>query len=398
MNKPTRDLDPASPIASGDGPYTAEHEMFRDTVRRFIKEKIEPYYKTWEKTDIGVPVTLWRDAGSAGLLGLRIPESYGGPGCDRLYSVVLTEEMGGSIAGCSIGSTAFSADLITEMLIGFGSEEQKRRYFPTIMTGETVQCAGITEPAGGSDVNAMRSRARLDADEYVINGQKTFISNALQANLCYFLAKTDNDVNAGRGRMTMFLIPMDAPGFERRRLDTLGEKGGSVCELFLTDVRVPRSAIVGEEGKALSDCLSVLFNADRVLIGVRAQAIAELAFNLTLDYVQERQAFGRRIFDFQNTQFKLAEMKTKLIVGKAFKKSLIHQLLAGTLEPMTASAAKIWLPEMLFEIANECLQLHGGYGYMSDSAICKIFTFARLQTIYAGTSEIQKGAIARLLG
>jgi acyl-CoA dehydrogenase len=211
------------------------------------------------------------------------------------------------------------------------------------------------------------------------------------------VAKTDSDMQAGRGRMTMFLIPMDTPGFERRRLDTLGEKAGSVCELFLTDVRVPRSAIVGEEGKALSGCLSHLFNSDRVLLGVRALAIAELAFNLTVDYTKERQAFGRRIFDFQNTQFKLAEMKTKLIVGTAFKESLVHQLLTGKLDTVTASAAKIWLPEMLFEVANECLQLHGGYGYMSDSAICRIFTFARLQTIYAGTSEIQKGTIARLL-
>jgi len=397
MNSPIRNLNQASGVVSGDGPYTDEHEMFRATVQRFIKEKMEPYYKAWETTDIGVPMTLWREAGAAGLLGLRIPETYGGPGCDPLYSVVLTEEMGRSIVGCSIGATTFSADLITEMLIGFGSEEQKRRYFPTIMSGETVQCAGITEPAGGSDVNAMRSRARLDGDEYVINGQKTFISNAMQANLCYFVAKTDSDMQAGRGRMTMFLIPMDTPGFERRRLDTLGEKAGSVCELFLTDVRVPRSAIVGEEGKALGGCLSHLFNSDRVLLGVRALAIAELAFNLTVDYTKERQAFGRRIFDFQNTQFKLAEMKTKLIVGTAFKEFLVHQLLTGKLDTVTASAAKIWLPEMLFEVANECLQLHGGYGYMSDSAICRIFTFARLQTIYAGTSEIQKGTIARLL-
>jgi acyl-CoA dehydrogenase len=386
-----------SDVPHADSVFTTEHEIFRQTARRFVREELEPHYLEWEKRENGHPVEIWRKAGEAGLLGLSIPEEYGGPGCDILYNIVLCEEVARSVAGVSLGATLFNADLIGELLVAFGTDEQKRKYFPGILSGETILCAGITEPGAGSDVKAVTARARRDGDDYLISGQKTFISNGMHANLCFFIAKTDDDVKNGRDHMSMFLIDMDAPGFERRRLETLGERAGSVAELFLSDVRVPRSAMVGKEGHALKENLAHLFTADRVMLALRALAVSELAFDLTVEYTKNRKVFGKRVFDFQNTQFKLAEMKASLIIANGFKQTLLRQFVAGELDPLTSSAAKLWLTENEFKIAHECLQLHGGYGYMMESPIARIFTFARLETIYAGTSEIQKGTIARYL-
>lgn len=387
----------SSAASPADSVFSTEHEIFRQTARRFVQEELEPHYLQWEKRENGFPVDVWRKAGAAGLLGLSIPEEYGGPGCDILYSIVLCEEVARSIAGVSLGATLFNADLIGELLVAFGTDEQKRKYCPGILTGDVVMCAGISEPGAGSDVKAMSSRARRDGDHYLISGQKTYISNGMHANLCFFVAKTDEDVASGRDNLSMFLIDMDTPGFERRRLDTLGEKAGSVAELFLTDVRVPRSAMLGKEGHALKEILAHLFTADRVMLALRALAVSNLALDLTIEYTKNRKVFGKRVFDFQNTQFKLAEMKASLIIAEGFKQTLLRKFVAGDLDPLTSSAAKLWLTENEFKIAHECLQLHGGYGYMTESPISRIFTFARLETIYAGTSEIQKGTIARFL-
>lgn len=385
----------AKPPASGI--FSSDHEIFRETARRFVQTELEPYYMEWEKRENGHPVEVWKKAGEVGLLGLYIPEEYGGPSCDSLYSIVLCEEVARSIAGVSLGATLFNADLVGELLAAFGTDAQKRKYFPGILKGEVILCAGISEPGAGSDVKAMTSRARLDGDDYLISGQKTYISNGMHANLCMFVARTDEDMKNGRNALSMFLIDMDSPGFERRRLSTLGEKAGSVAELFLTDVRVPRSALLGNEGQALTENLAHLFTADRVMLALRSLAVSELAFNLTVEYTKNRKVFGKRVFDFQNTQFKLAEMKATLIAGHAFRQSLLRQFVANELDTLTSSAAKLWFTENEFKIANECLQLHGGYGYMTESPISRIFTFARLETIYAGTSEIQKGTIARYL-
>jgi acyl-CoA dehydrogenase len=380
-----------------DEVFTAEHEMFRDTARRFIRKEIEPHYLQWETTEIGYPVELWKKAASAGLVGIAIPPEFGGAGADMLYEIILAEEMGRSVAGASTGATLFSVDLLTGMIVEFGTDEQKARYFPGILSGDVRMCAGITEPAGGSDVNAMQSIARRDGDDYLISGQKTFISNGMHANLCLYVARTDEDLAEGRGAMSMFLVDMDTPGFAVQRMNTMGEKAGSVAELFLDEVRVPASAMLGREGRALKENLAHLFMVDRVGIGLRALATAQLAFDLTVDYVKQRQAFGKRVFDFQNTQFKLAEMKADLVVGHSFRDTLLQRFKAGTLDNLYASVAKLWLCEKEFAIAHECLQLHGGYGYIMDSPIARIFTYARLETIYAGTSEIQKGMIARFL-
>lgn len=376
---------------------TEEHELFRATAQRFIREQMDPFFLEWERAPIGHTAELWEAAGEIGLVGLMVPEEYGGPGCDPLFPIILTEEIAKSPCGASLGGNAFGADLLTMLLVEFGTEEQKRRYFPDILTGKVSQCIAISEPGAGSDVNAIACRARSDGDDFVINGQKMFISHAMVANLCYLVVKTDDDVERGRGSLTMLLVDLDAPGVERRRLETMGMKASSVAEIFFTDVRVPKSAILGHEGKGLGGAIRNFMLFDRVLMSLRALATAEYAFDLTLNYVKERRLFGKRVFDFQNTQFKLAEMKAQLLAGEAFRNMLVERLMTNTLDQMTASAAKLWCSEHEYRTADTCMQLHGGYGYMNETLISKIFTFARLEPIYGGTNEIQKYTIAKYL-
>jgi acyl-CoA dehydrogenase len=377
--------------------FTAEHDMFRDLARRFVAKEIEPFGLDWEKSGEGYPCELWKKAGDAGLIGLGITAEYGGSDADILFNVVLNEELGRSVAGCTIGPTVFSADLLTQLLVAFGTDAQKKAYCRGILSGAIIQCAGISEPNAGSDVKALVSRARSDGDDYLLSGQKTFISNGMHANLCYFLARTDRDVAAGRHAMSLFIVDLSAPGCERRKLDTIGSKAGSVAELFLSEVRVSRAAMLGNEGEALSVVLAHLFLADRMMLGLRALAVAELALDLTVEYTKNRVVFGKRVFDFQNTQFKLAELKTDIIAGYALRDMALRKFVNNDLDALTSSAMKLWMTQLEFRVANECLQLYGGYGYMTETPISRIFTYARAESLYAGTSEIQKGIIARYL-
>jgi acyl-CoA dehydrogenase len=380
-----------------DGVFTMEHELFRQTVRRFFEREIEPYYKDWERQENGYPLELWRKAGKAGLLGLSIPEEYGGPGCDALYGIIAAEESGRFVSGASLGPSVFGADSLSKLLVENGTEEQKRKYFPGILAGEIVQTGAITEPGAGSDVNAMICRARRAGDDFILNGQKMFVSAGMHGHLCYVVAKTDQDIERGRGHMTMFIVELDTPGITRRRLDTLGMKAGDVAELFFDDVRVPASAMLGPPGSALRGPVSQIFSEDRVLLACRALAVSELALDLTIQYTKDRIVFGKRVFDFQNTQFKLAELKANIVIGQGFRRDLLQKFVRGTLDDLTCSAAKYWLTELEFRATHECLQLHGGYGYITETPINKLFSFARLDTIHAGTSEIHKRNIARQL-
>ncbi|WP_176590515.1 acyl-CoA dehydrogenase family protein [Sphingobium sp. EM0848] len=377
--------------------FSTEHEMFRETARRFIQKELEPHYLEWEHTEIGYPREIWQKAADAGLVGLAIPEAYGGPGADLLFKMILAEEMGKSVAGVSTGATLFSADLMTSMLVEHGTEEQKQRYCPGILAGTTISCAGISEPAAGSDVNAMQTRARRDGSDYLISGQKVYISNGMHADLCYLVARTDEDIERGRGALTMFLVDMNTSGMERQRMSTLGERAGSVAELFMEDMRVPETAILGKPGMALRENLAFLFTADRVGLALRAISVCRLAYDLTVQHTSERRVFGRRVIDFGNSRAKLASIRADIEVMEGFKDTLLRQFKAGLLDPLTSSSAKYWICSKEFEIANECLQLHGGYGYITESPISRIFTFARLETIYAGTNEIQLGTIGRLI-
>ena len=376
--------------------FTAEHEIFRETCRRFYEKELEPNYLRWEKEGRGTDKEFWKKAAGAGLVGMAVPEEYGGPGGDFLYNLIQNEEMGRFVGGASVGA-AIATDVMTTVLIAHGTHEQKRRWCPGILSGDVVQAMGLTEPGSGSDVSNLQTRARKQGGDYLLNGNKCYMSSGDKADLLYVVAKTDRDIEQGRGAMTMFLVDRKSPGVVIKRMETLGMRASSIGEWFFEDVRVPADCILGTEGEALKTVLRGTFIADRTIIASRALAVAELAFGLTLEYVKNRKVFGQRVFDFQNTQFKLAEMKTEITVGQGFMDSVLRKIVAGELDPTTATTAKLWLTEMEYRVADTCLQLHGGYGYMAESAISRIFTYARVEPIYGGTSEIQKVNIAKSL-
>jgi acyl-CoA dehydrogenase len=376
--------------------FSDEHEIFRETCRRFYREELEPNYLRWEQEGNGTPREFWRKAGEVGLVGMAIPEEYGGPGGDFLYNVIQNEEMGRFVGGASVGA-AIATDLMTYVLIEHGTDAQKRRWCPGIVAGEVIQAMGLTEPGSGSDVSSIQARARRHGDEFLISGNKCYMSSGSKADLLYVVARTDDDVAKGRGAMTMFLVDAKTPGTRMARMDTIGMRASSIGEWFFDDVRVPADCILGQEGGALRNVLKGTFTLDRTLIATRAFTTAELAFDLTLAYVKDRKVFGQAVFEFQNTQFKLAEMKADLVAGAAFRDSLLRSLVNGTLDVLTATTAKLWFTEMEYRLADTCLQLHGGFGYMSASPISRIYTYARVETIYGGTSEIQKVNIAKSL-
>jgi len=379
-----------------EGVFTEEHELFRETCRRFFEKELEPNYIRWEKEGQGTPAEFWRKAGEVGLVGMSVPAEYGGPGGDFLYNIIQNEELGRFVGGASVGA-AIATDVMTNILVEHGTHEQKQRWCPGILEGSVIQALGLTEPGSGSDVASIQTRARKAGGDFIINGNKCYMSSGAKANLLYIIAKTDDDLQRGRGAMTLFLVDTKTPGITQRRMDTLGMRASSTGEAFFTDVRVPADCMVGNEGEALRGVLKGTFTLDRTLISTRALASAELAFNLTLEYVKNRKVFGQAVFDFQNTQFKLAEMKTELVAGAAFRESLLRQLVAGRLDVLTATTAKLWFSEMTYRIADTCLQLHGGFGYMTESAISRLYTAARVEPIYGGTSEIQKVNIAKSL-
>ena len=375
-----------------DSIYTPEHEMFRETLRRFIEREMEPNLRKWDEAGT-VDRAIWYKAGAAGLLGLGIPESYGGSGADDLYSVIVAEELGHFPCGASVGAS-FTSDIATHLLVHSGSEAQKQEWFPKILSGHAIQSLGLTEPGAGSDVAGIVTRARRAGDHYILNGNKIYISNGNTADVLYVVAKTDD--YTGSHDMTLFVVDMRKEGVVQRRLKTMGASLYDVGEIFFEDVKLYKNDILGEEGKAFRVLLST-FALDRLQIAARSLAAAELAFELTLDFVKNRKAFGQRIFDFQNTQFKLAEMKTELTVGRDFFNACITRYARNTFDMSVAAMAKSWLCELEQRVANECVQLHGGAGYMDEYTISRIYTNARLQTIYAGTTEMQKVAIAKSL-
>jgi len=372
--------------------YTQEHEMFRETVRRFIEKEMEPNLKKWDEQGY-VDRDVWYKAADAGLVGLFIPEEYGGPGADPLYNVIVSEELGHYPCGASVGAS-FTSDIATHLMVHFGTEAQKKEWFPKILSGHAVQCLALTEPGAGSDISGLITRARKDGDDFVLNGNKTYISNGNIADLMYVVAKTDDCT--GANDMTIFVVDAKKEGVSSRGLKTMGAPLYPVGEIFFDNVRLSRDDILGEEGKGFKVLFST-FAQDRIQIAARSLAAAELAFDLTVDFVKNRKIGNKTVFDFQNTQFKLAEMKTELTVGRDFLNACLKRFVEGSFDLATAAMAKIWLCELEQRVAHECVQLHGGAGYMDEYVISRIYTNARLQTIYAGTSELQKVAIARTL-
>jgi acyl-CoA dehydrogenase len=368
--------------------YGDELELFRQTARSFLQREVEPRLRELEG---GTDEAFWRGAGRAGLLGVAVPEEYGGPGADPLAIVVVSEELGRSPAGATLGS-CLNADMCTMFLLRYGDEAQKRTWLPRIVTGEVIQCMALSEAGSGSDAASIRTTATRDGDDFVINGSKTYISNGYKAHLMYVLAKT-NPAERGRG-ISVMLVPGDAPGVTRRLLPTMGFPGGDTSEIFFSDVRVPARNLLGTEGQGLK-MFQPIISLDRLQICARSQGAAEAAFALTLDYVRQRRIFGQRLVDFQNTQFKLADVETDVALGRALLDDAVRRYRAGELTDRATSILKIFLPEMEFRVLDTCLQFWGGAGFMQESTIARMFAAARVQRIYAGATELQKAMLAR---
>ena len=372
--------------------FSPEHEQFRETVRRFIANELEPNIDKWLEED-GVPRSFWLQAASAGLLGVSTPEEYGGPGGDFLHRVVISQEIGYSIAGASMAAL-WEADQLSEQLMDHGTEEQKRTWLPRMARGETRFAFAVTEPNTGSDVAAIRTMAVRDGDDYVINGSKTYISGVTSADALLLGCKTKAD--AGNKGISVIIVEADRPGVRRgRKLKKMGMNAADTGEFFFENVRVPVSNRFGEENNGFKVFMSAL-NRDRFLWSMISHAAASRAFDLTVDFVKNRKAFGQTIFDFQNTQFRLAEIKTELAVGRAFLDEVLRSYLeSGKFDSLKSAMAKMWLPEMEGRIIDQCVQLHGGAGYMDEYPISRLYTAARLHRIFAGTAEIMRVTVAR---
>ncbi|MCO5063447.1 MAG: acyl-CoA dehydrogenase family protein [Rhizobiaceae bacterium] len=368
--------------------------MLYDMSVRFLENEIAPKYDEYEKNEI-VERAAWEKAGQNGLLCASMPEEYGGAGGTFAHESAIAEALG------HVGTDGFGIALhnaiVAPYILHYGSEEQKRRWLPRMATGELIGAIAMTEPGAGSDLQGIRTRAEKSGNQYRINGSKTFITNGQNANLIVVVTKTDPSLGA-KGTSLLVVETDEVEGFERgRNLDKIGLKANDTSELFFNDVRVPTANLLGpEEGQGFVQLMQQL-PQERLLVGTQAIAMAERALAVTVDYVKERKAFGKPILDFQNTQFKLAELKTEITIGRVFYNDCVSRHIGGGLDPVTASMAKYWLTDLQGKVVDECLQLFGGYGYMNEYPIARMFRDARVQRIYGGTNEIMKVLIARSL-
>ena len=375
--------------------FDDDHEAFRESFAAFITNEITPYYDDWEKAGIA-PHELFSAAGQYGFVGMAIPEQHGGGGStDFRFNVVIAEELArAGIGGAGLGITLHN-DITTPYFIEYCNEDQAARWLPGIAAGELVTAIAMTEPGTGSDLAAIASTAVLDGDEYVLNGSKTFITNGINADLVIVVAKTDPE--ARHSGMSLLVVERGMTGFERgRNLDKIGMHSQDTAELFFSDVRVPTANLLGDEGKGFN-YLSTNLAQERLSIAVTAVASARASLTWTLDYVRERTAFGKSIESFQNTKFVLAEVATGVDVAQAFVDQCVTELNAGSLTPARAAQAKYWCTDMQHDAAHRCLQLFGGYGYMTEYPIARAYVDARVTSIYGGTNEVMKTIIAKSL-
>jgi alkylation response protein AidB-like acyl-CoA dehydrogenase len=370
--------------------FSEEHVAFRRTVREFIQREIAPHHADWEEDGI-VPRELWRKAGAAGMLCCTIPEAYGGMGLDYLFDVVVFEEMARS--GYTGPGFMIHCDLVATYIKSFGSEAQKRHWLPKMVSGEAIGSLGMTEPHAGSDLKAIRTRAVRDGDDFVISGQKVFISNGQLCDVIVLATKTDS--TAGAQGVTLFLVDTSLPGFRRgKNLTKLGMKAQDTSELFLEDVRVSASAMLGEEGKGFPLMMTKLAQ-ERLAQAIRSATVAETVIDYTVEYTAQREAFGKTLADFQNTQFKLAELHTETVVGRQFTDKCIELFMRGELDAVHAAMAKMFLSNLHCRVVDECLQLFGGWGYMWEYPIARAYADARVVKIAGGSIEVMKHIIGR---
>ena len=375
--------------------FSEEHEQFRQSFRTFVEREVRPNQERWREQGI-VDRETWRKAGEAGFLCPWLEAEHGGPGGDFLFSVVVIEEL------AKVYESGFAmslhSDIIVPYIHEFGSPEQRQRWLPGCASGELVTAIAMTEPGTGSDLANIATTAVRDGDDYVINGQKTFISNGILCDLCIVAAKTDPDPASAHRGISLIVVEADRPGFVRgRKLKKVGMASQDTSELAFEDCRVPVANRLSEEGAGFMMLMQKLAQ-ERLVVALAAQASAEQILADTLEYVKDRRAFGKPIASFQNTKFKLAEVATKVEVGRAFADRLVQEHAAGKFLVKECSMAKLWHTDMVGEVVDECLQLFGGYGYMLEYPIARAYMDARVQRIFAGTNEIMKVIIAKQLG
>lgn len=370
--------------------FTEEHEQYRMMVRRFVEAELVPYHQQWEEAGV-VPREVWLKAGELGMLCPSIPEEYGGFGGDWLYNVVVIEEL--ARRGISGPGFMIHSDLCAPYILAWGSEEVKREWLPKMVRGEAIGALGMTEPSAGSDVKAIRTRAVRDGDEWVIDGQKVYISNGQLADIVVLACKTDAAASA-QG-VSLILVEANRPGFERgRNLDKIGMKAQDTSELFFSGVRVPAGNLLGEEGRGFAMMMTKLAQ-ERLAQAVRSICVCEAAIEWTVEYTRNRSAFGGTIADFQNTQFVLAQLATETTAARIFTDWCIERFRDGTLSAVEAAKVKLLVTDLHCKVVDQCLQFFGGYGYMTEYPIARAYIDARVTRIAGGAAEVMKQIIGR---
>jgi alkylation response protein AidB-like acyl-CoA dehydrogenase len=377
--------------------FTPEHEAFRDSFRRFVDKEIAPFHEAWEEQGY-VDRAVWDKAGENGFLCATLPEQYGGSGADKLYSVIQMEELArGGYTGPGYG---LHSEIVAPYILHYGTGEQKQRWLAKLASGEMVGAIAMSEPAAGSDLQGIKSTAIKQADgSYLLNGSKTFITNGWHADLVIVVAKTDPA--AGAKGTSLLVVERGMKGFEKgKRLKKLGLKAQDTSELFFDNVRVPADNLLG--GAAFENkgfiCLMEQLPWERMQIAVTAVAAAQAAIDWTVQYTKDRKVFGQPVAAYQNTRYTLAELQTEVQVARVFVDKCLELVCAGKLDTATASMAKYWTTDLQCKVMDECLQLHGGYGYMWEYPITRAYADARVQRIYGGTNEIMKEVITRSMG
>ena len=376
--------------------FNSDHEAFRDSFRRFLDKEVAPFHADWEEQGY-VDRAVWNKAGENGFLCTSMPEEYGGAGADKLFSVIEMEELGRS--GFSGIGYSLHSEIVAPYLLHYGTEAQKQKFLPKLASGELVSAIAMSEPAAGSDLQGVKTRAIRNGDHYVLNGSKTFITNGWHADLVIVVAKT-NPAAGGKGT-SLFLVERGMKGFESgKRLKKIGLKAQDTAELFFNDVSLPVENLLG--GEAFENrgfiCLMEQLPWERLQIAITAVASAQAAIEWTLAYVKERKVFGQPVGNYQNTRYKLAEMQTEVQVAQVFLDKCTELLMVDKLDTATASMAKYWTTDLQCKVIDECVQLHGGYGYMWEYPIARAYADARVQRIYGGTNEIMKEVISRSMG
>lgn len=372
--------------------FSQEHYLFRDMVRKFGENEIRPHLMAWDDAE-DTGADIWRKCGATGLLCPNISEDYGGAGADRLYSMIVLEELG-PLGGIGL-SMAMHSDIVARYLERYATESVKQKYLPEMATGQRIGALAMSEPSAGSDLKAIKTRAVKKGDHYVLNGSKIFITNGYHSGIVIVVAVTDPSLGA-KG-VSLFAVDPATKGFEKgKKLKKVGLRSQDTAELFFNDVIVPAENLIGEENRGFIYCMEEL-PWERLQIAILSIAWCELMVKLTVDYVAEREVFGKKVSDFQNTRFKLAELATETAIGRTFVNDCMRRELEGELDTVSASMAKTWCSDLQGRVADECVQLHGGYGFMREYEIARAWTDARAQRIYGGTNEIMKDLIARSL-